>query len=151
MLIDLVAHRRALYREQRTAVADERKAPASQAIERRDGPRRHDVRRTQPRHALLGPATNHLDPLEAQFLHDLVQERHTPGQRLDENDVKIGARHRHHDTGQTSTRTDVYDISVRRHQVGDGGAVEQMPVPDRAASRGPIRPRVTPSVTSLPA
>jgi hypothetical protein len=124
MLDDLVVHRRALECEHRTTGPGKGEAPGRQPIQWSNGPRGHDVGRAQATGALLGPGADDLDPVEAQIVDDLVQESHAPGQRFDQDHMKIGASHRHYDTGQTSTGTYVYDIRPRRYEASDGRAIE---------------------------
>jgi hypothetical protein len=68
--------------------------------------------------------------VQPQRRHDLIEERHTPRQRLDQVDPQVGAAARHRNPWQPGPAPDVDDPGTRRHKLGDHGAVEQVPFPE---------------------
>ena len=54
----------------------------------------------------------------------LVQERHTPGQRLDEVDSEVSPPAREGDTRQSGSTAHVHDLCVRWQQIGYDSTVE---------------------------
>ena len=111
---------------------------------RATSPRRTPPSRAGPRHGRARPAR-----AQAQLGHDLVQERRPPQQRLHQRHRDVRSRDRHDQAGKAGARCRC------RRRVAPGGIASARTAQlstcrsqSRAASRGPISPRSTPSVAS---
>ncbi len=131
-----VRRRHTLHREHTPAERGQRQAPAGEAIQRRDGPCRDDVRWFHVKHVRSGgdlfrPGADDLDPgIEAKIKRHGLQEDGTPSQRLDQHHTDGRASDRQDDTRQTSTRSDIYHIIVLTDQRCHRDAVQDVPIPD---------------------
>jgi len=79
---------------------------------------------------LLRPRPDHLDPVEVEGLHGLLQEGGATQQRLDQGDVQVRPAHREHEAGQPGAGADVADVGPLREHVRQHGAVEQVSFPE---------------------
>jgi hypothetical protein len=94
---------------------------------------------------VLDPRPHDPDAIrKLELLDRIVKESGTSQERLDQIDPQIGPAQREHQAGQAGSTADIDDARLMREQVGDDGAVEQVPIPqaghltraDQAAGQG---------------
>ena len=109
-------------------------APADQPGERGDGPGGHHVDRADGGgdRPLLGAAPDD-PPAQAgrngELGDDLLQELHAAGHRLHEGQREVRPGQAERDAGQARTAAHVDDAGALRDRLGDGRAVEDVPLP----------------------
>ena len=96
---------------------------------------------------LLGATAHDLDVVEPELADHLVEERRAPQQRLDQRHRDVGARDRHHHAREgrrpCRCRTRSTPSGIASPSTAELSTCRSH---SRSASRGPIRPRTTPSV-----
>jgi hypothetical protein len=85
---------------------------------------------------VLRPPTYDGDVVEAELVDDLVEERRTPEQRLDERHVEVRPGDRDDESGQAGARPDVADAGTLGDRLGQDGGVEDVPVPQPGSLAG---------------
>jgi hypothetical protein len=129
---DLVSDRTSFHCEESSFRRDQRHRPAKETLQRS-----HSARGDHVEHflavQLLGTRTNHRDVEELQLSGHLGEVGRPSKQRLDQGHLQVRPSNCEHHPWQTRPTSDVADCGTFR---------------SRGTSRGPIRPRITPSVAS---
>ena len=138
-----------LQREQRPGRAEQGKRPRRRGA--RAGRRPGRSTTSAPSHRVRTPDSSARPRStvtgEAQILHDLTQPVDATRERFDENHREIRASEGQRYPGQPGTGSDVHRPCAVREQLRDDRTVEDVPLPDPGASRGPSSPRSTPEPT----
>jgi hypothetical protein len=119
----------AFQRQQLTVRPEQRQRPPGETFERSDRPRRDHIGGVLTDH-LLGSRPAYGDVRQAEKVDALLKEDGTPQQRLQQRDRQIGPHDREDDAGQSRARTHVDDLSGRRDEFAQYGAVENVPFPE---------------------
>lgn len=77
----------------------------------------------------LGASAHHGHMVQPQQLHNLLEEIGTAQQRLEKSDLQVGTHQCQRDAGQTGAGADIADGDPLRHDLGEHGAVQQVPLP----------------------
>ena len=117
----------------------ERHRPPEQALEGGNGTRGDDVERRRPVQVLGTPADDR-HVTELQLRHDLVEERRTSQERLDQGHHEVRTGDGQDQTGQTGTGTDVAHRGTLRTRLTEHGRVEDVTFPQPRCLAGPDQP-----------
>ncbi len=103
--------------------------PSSEPVKRRDRSRGRDVGLNDSG-LLLGAGTNHGRVRQIQLAQALLKEYRTAKQWLKQDHAHSRPEHGEHYPGQPRAGSNVDELATVRQQLGNHGAVQQMPVPE---------------------